>query len=345
MEYTLIIASFIITVIALLGDTWNPNNTGLNKLNLKGKIALISSLTVVSISIYTTYIKELENDTLKFDVHQSVAVHAWELEMQIEKIEQMNLDKNKLIYIKYKFNLLSKQLERIIQMHAGSFQSNEIKRIENLILFIENEMLKLNTQTSNTEILTSLTDLTFNARELRKDFCKNILEKSYFCYERQGVPDMQFWDRENDINMKLAIQKAQSSFQEILDNFEKINSNELYIKAPLILNDGAFEHIWLKNISYDGTYITGRIDNFVTGDTLAKKGDIFSIKPEFISDWRLSKEGSEFGNFTLYVALNRLSFKEKNDFISKLSYKLSTKPKIYNFKKDDNKTLKRNSLP
>ncbi len=87
------------------------------------------------------------------------------------------------------------------------------------------------------------------------------------------------------------------------------------------------------------------IDNYITGDTLAEKGDILSIKPEFISDWRLSKEGSEFGNFTLYVALNRLSTKEKDDFSSKLNYKLPDKPKTYHFKKDDNKTLERNKLP
>ncbi|MDA3945515.1 MAG: hypothetical protein PF439_02400, partial [Helicobacteraceae bacterium] len=115
MEYTLIIASFIITVIALFGDTWNPNNIGLIKLNFKGKTALISSLIVISISIYTTYIKQLENNSLKLNAHQSVAVHAWEIEMQIEKIEQMDLDKNKLTYIKHKLDLLSKQLERIIQ--------------------------------------------------------------------------------------------------------------------------------------------------------------------------------------------------------------------------------------
>ena len=339
MEYILIIASFVITVIALFGDTWKPENKGLDKLNFKGKIALVSALVVISISIYTEYSKRVKDDDLKFNTHQAIAVHAWEIEMLIEKIEQMNFDEKKLKYIKYKLNLISKQLERIIQTHTSSFEVNEIKKIENLILFIENEIFKLNVQTSATEITTSLTDLTFNAREIRKDLCNNIMEESYFCFERQAISGMQFWDRENDVEMNEAIEKAKRSFTEILNNFETIKPNELFVKIPLVLSDGTFEHVWLKDISYQEGFITGIIDNYVTGDTLAEKGDTISVKSEFISDWRLRKEGYEYGNFTLYVALNRLSTKEKTDFLNKLNYKLPDSPKGFHFNKHDNKTL------
>lgn len=331
LECLLIIASFIITVVVLFGDTWKSQNTGINKLNLKGKIAFVFAFAIMCATLYNKYNDELKKDILKINAYERVAIHAWEIELQIEKIEQMNLDENKLSYLKQKFQLLSSQLSRILETSTNLLEADEIKKIQSLILFIENETLKLNTQVLNTEIQTSLSDLTFNSRKLRKELCKKIINDSYFCYEREIVSGVYFWDSKNDVKMNIAINKARESFIDILKNIKRIKTDELYIKAPLPLNDGTSEDIWLKNISYKEGFITGTIDNIVTGISFGQKGDKFSIKPELITDWRISKNGDEFGNFTLYVLLDRLSEEERNDFLSKLKFTLPREPKIYNF--------------
>lgn len=330
MEYLLVISSFIITITALFGDTYKPQNTGINKLNSKGKISFFIAVIVMTITIYTKYDNDLKKDELKFSAYELVSIHAWELEQQIEKVEQMNVDENKLLYLKQKMQLLSKQLTRVMQTYSKLFEVEEINLIQELVLIIENETLKLNTQSLNSEIETTLTDLIFKSRETRKKFCNEIIEESSFCYERQIVSGVDFWDSENDIKMNEAIKKARESFNDVLKNIKKIKPNELFIKFPIPLNDGTNEHVWLINTTYEDGFLSGIVGNFITGDTFIKQGDLLKeIYPEFITDWRVSQDGVEYGNFTLYVNLERYSEKEKKDYLSKLNFVLPIEPKLY----------------
>lgn len=332
-EYILLILSFVVTMIALFGDTWDNTRSGINKLTIKGKISLIVSSIILIISIHNEYYKQKENDLANFEAHQLIAIHSWELEMQIEKIEQMDYNSKKLNYLKYKLHLLSKQLERVIEIYKSSFKQNEIQSIENLILYLENEQLKLDLNTPHSEINTSLTELTLNARKIRKEFCDQIINESSFCEERQKVSGVNFWDRKDDTNMNLAINHAKNTFKQVLKNFNKLEENSLSIKVPLPLFDETYEHVWLNHVSYNNGYLSGIIDNDITGKTNLKKGDyIIQIMPNSISDWQIIDNNFTYGNFTLFVALNRMDLLEKKDFVKNYKHILPSSPQIYKFR-------------
>lgn len=332
-EYILPILSFFITIFVLFGNTWKENETGFKKLNIKGYIVLISAFLGMSMSIYKIYQKNQEQEITKKHIYEIIAIHLWELEMQVKKIEDIK-NERKSTYLKEKLNLLSKQLTRILELYKNVLDNKLINELNNLILFIENENLKLKTNYTNTEIITSLKDLICMAQHYRKILCNNILKESEFCYERQGVPFMHFWDRNNDIEMKNVTKRARETLPYILQNLEKIDY--FSIKVPISLDDGIYEHVWLNNIVYKDGYLTGIIGNYFSGKTDAKFGDIVSIKPKFITDWMAVINNKMYGNFTLFVVMNRMCKDELIDFKSKFKYKIPIKPKIPAFQKENN---------
>ena len=332
-EYVLPILSFFITIFVLFGNTWKENETGFKKLNIKGYIVLISAFLIMNISIYKIFQKNKEQEITKKHIYEIIAIHLWELEMQVEKIKDIK-NERKSIYLKEKLNLLAKQLTRILELYKNVLDNKLINELNNLILFIENENLKLKTNYTNTEIITSLKDLICIAQHYRKILCNNILKKSKFCYERQGIPFMHFWDRDNDIEMKNATKRARETLPYILQNLEKVDY--FSIKVPIPLYDGTYEHVWLTNIKYKNGYLVGKIGNYFSGETDANFGDTVSIKPKFITDWMAVINNKMYGNFTLFVVMNRMCQNELNDFKTKFKYKIPEKPEIPSFKKEKN---------
>jgi uncharacterized protein YegJ (DUF2314 family) len=331
-DYLLPLFSFFIALFGLYGNTWKEKEKSLlKKLNIRGYIVLILLCISLFLSIYKEYTRKKEENLKKQQVYEMFAIHLWELESQIEKVEQIK-DSKKNLYLKEKLNLLSKQLTRLLELYKNILSTEELKNLNNIILFIENEHLKLDTNYSNTEIITSLQSLICLANKYRRDFCSKILDKSEFCFERQGVPFMHFWDRENDVLMKQAIQKAKKTLPYILKNLDKIV--HFSVKVPIPLEDGTFEHVWLKDVKYKNGYLVGEIDNYFSGKTIAEKGDILEVKPKCISDWMAIIDNKMYGNFTLFVVMDRMCEDEKKEFIKAFKYKILLKPQIPKFKKD-----------
>jgi len=332
-NYLLPIFSFFIALIGLYGNTWKTNeNNLLKKLNIKGYIILSLLFVTLSLSIYKEYTTNKKENLQKLQVYEMLAIHLWELENQIEKIEQIK-NSQKVLYLKEKLNLLSKQFTRLLEIYKNILTPIQLRELNNIILFIENEHLKLDTNYTNTEIITSLKSLICIAQKYRKDFCNKILNQSEFCFERQGVPFIHFWDRDNDVLMRKAIQKAKKTLPYILSNLNKIKY--FSVKIPIPLEDGTFEHVWLNNVKYKNSYLIGTINNYFSGITTFQKGDIIEIEPKNITDWMVVIDNKMYGNFTLFVAMKKMCKKEKEEFLKAFKYEVPKEPLIPKFVKKD----------
>ncbi len=72
MEYVVIIACFVGTLVAVIGHTWDGSQTGIKKLRPLGWIAVIAAFVTVGASIWKTAADEEDKEQLRSDISQTV---------------------------------------------------------------------------------------------------------------------------------------------------------------------------------------------------------------------------------------------------------------------------------
>ncbi len=111
-----------------------------------------------------------------------------------------------------------------------------------------------------------------------------------------------------DQEMNAAIARARNE----VDDFIKIvqaGKYQVSVKVPIADGDKV-EHFWLKDVTYQDGSFNGIIDNdpeIVTNIAIGRK---VNVRKEAISDWLYIQNGKMIGNYTLRVALKKMSEKE-----------------------------------
>ncbi len=118
----------------------------------------------------------------------------------------------------------------------------------------------------------------------------------------------------DDQEMNAAIKKAQDSLDTFIASLQSPGPGQtgFSIKAQFPFGKaGGYEHIWINDVSYDGTSFSGTIGNDPVYVKDLKYGEQVTIPVSEVSDWMLVEDGKLVGGYTLRVLLKRMSPAER----------------------------------
>ena len=116
--------------------------------------------------------------------------------------------------------------------------------------------------------------------------------------------------------MLAAISNAQAAVPQFIRALAApaTNQNGFAIKKPFGTHTGSEEHLWIKQLAFDGTNFHGRLDSEATGLFTYKKGDPVTVLTNELSDWLYYEDGKIIGGFTLRVLRREMTGKEAEEF-------------------------------
>jgi uncharacterized protein YegJ (DUF2314 family) len=119
----------------------------------------------------------------------------------------------------------------------------------------------------------------------------------------------------DDARMNAAIAKARSTVDQFITVVKspKASQSSVSVKAPFT-EAGYTEHMWLSDVSFDGTNFHGTVDNEPEKVKTVKMGQTVSVARDKISDWMYVENGKLFGGETLRALREGLSPNERAEF-------------------------------
>lgn len=86
------------------------------------------------------------------------------------------------------------------------------------------------------------------------------------------------------------------------------------------------EHLWITNVTYDGTNFHGQIDNRAFDVKNVHLGQRVTVAPREVSDWMFVKNGKLMGGYTTRVLYARLSPERRAEFDRRAEFRIEEKP-------------------
>ena len=128
---------------------------------------------------------------------------------------------------------------------------------------------------------------------------------------------------DNDKAMDRAVEKARESLGFFLAALQakKPDSTDFEVKKCLIDGDKV-EHIWVRDVTWDGKVFRGKVDNQPLEVTKVRLGQQVTLNPEDLTDWMFVKEGKLMGGFTTRVLYSRLSPEEQAQFRKEVEFSI-----------------------
>jgi uncharacterized protein YegJ (DUF2314 family) len=128
---------------------------------------------------------------------------------------------------------------------------------------------------------------------------------------------------DSDKAMDQAVTTARESLGFFLAALQakKPDTGEFEVKKCFIVGDKV-EHIWIRDVNWDGKAFHGRVDNKPLEVGNVHLGERVSVTPEDLTDWMFVKEGKLMGGFTMRVLYSRLSPEEKAEFEKESDFKI-----------------------
>ena len=129
--------------------------------------------------------------------------------------------------------------------------------------------------------------------------------------------------KDNDKAMDQAVTKARESLGFFLAALQakKPDTGQFEVKKCFIDGDKV-EHIWIRDVTWDGKAFHGRADNKPLEVSNVHLGERVTVTPEDLTDWMFVKEGKLMGGFTMHVLYSRLSPEEKAEFEKQADFKI-----------------------
>ena len=129
--------------------------------------------------------------------------------------------------------------------------------------------------------------------------------------------------KDNDKAMDRAVAKARESLGFFLAALQakKPDSTDFEVKRCFVDGDKV-EHIWLRDVTWDGKVFRGKVDNQPLEVTNLRLGQQVTLNPEDLTDWMFVKEGKLMGGFTTRVLYSRLSPEEQAKFREQAEFTL-----------------------
>ena len=135
----------------------------------------------------------------------------------------------------------------------------------------------------------------------------------------------------DDEVMNAAIATAQETLPVFIDAMQTSTDAEAHfaikVKYPYGIADEA-EHIWVSELSYDGSRFEGTIGNdpvYVSG---LAYGDRVVVELEEISDWMIIQGGRLYGGYTIHVIRKTMSDREREEFDQGAGFTIPDEPEL-----------------
>ena len=138
--------------------------------------------------------------------------------------------------------------------------------------------------------------------------------------EREGEPAI-YSVTDEDAQMNAAMQKAKETLpkftEALLDN--RPETRNFALKKAFATIDGGKEHIWISNISWQGTQFMGIVGNVPNKIPSLALGDSVSIESDEVSDWMYLENDVLAGGYTIRLLYQRMSPAEREHFSKETS--------------------------
>lgn len=134
---------------------------------------------------------------------------------------------------------------------------------------------------------------------------------------REGEPDVDVVGKSDEEAMDEAIVEARKTwrrFAQALANPSE-NMRDFAIKRGFRVGDNPeAEHMWLDNVTFDGTQFRGTVANEPVMTKEVRLGDVVNVKPEELSDWKYVENGYLQGGYTIRVLIRNYTPEERDIF-------------------------------
>lgn len=146
-------------------------------------------------------------------------------------------------------------------------------------------------------------------------------EKSPQPVKRDGQPDVLMVSDE-DPRMATAIAKSRETIQVFVDHLKSPRSDQtdFAIKVPVTEN-GKTEHLWLKDVSFDGEQFKGIINNEPLELRSVKIGELRTVRPAELSDWMFVEAGILKGGYSIRALRNAMPAGERQTFDANVPFR------------------------
>ena len=126
---------------------------------------------------------------------------------------------------------------------------------------------------------------------------------------------------DEDELMKTAVEQARRTLPDYLAFFSSapLNTKNHRVKA-LFSDECGNEHIWLVNISHNGSSVSGKVGNVPGIVSCVSAGEIVSVPLESISDWAFEAGGQQYGNYTVYAMFNSMNPAEVRQYTEEMGF-------------------------
>lgn len=82
------------------------------------------------------------------------------------------------------------------------------------------------------------------------------------------------------------------------------------------------EHLWIREVTYDGKNFHGKIDNRSLEVSNVRLGQHVTLAPQDVTGWMFLKDGKLIGGYTTRVLYARLSPEDKAEFDKRAEFKI-----------------------
>lgn len=128
---------------------------------------------------------------------------------------------------------------------------------------------------------------------------------------------------DNDKQMDRAVENAQRNLAFFIAALRAKKSGDTVFEIKKGFIDGNnVEHLWVKEVTYDGKKFHGKIDNQPLEVKNAHAGARVTVSPEEVVDWMFLKDGKLIGGYTTRVLYARLTPEEKAEFDKRAEFQI-----------------------
>jgi uncharacterized protein YegJ (DUF2314 family) len=129
--------------------------------------------------------------------------------------------------------------------------------------------------------------------------------------------------KDDDAKMNQAIAKARATVQQFVPALQKPKRGQSSFSVKMMFTEGRqHEHMWLDEVTYDGTQFHGVVANDPNLVKNVKIGQKASVEPAKISDWMYTDKGKLVGGYTVRVLRDGLSPDERAQFDMSVPFKI-----------------------
>jgi uncharacterized protein YegJ (DUF2314 family) len=128
---------------------------------------------------------------------------------------------------------------------------------------------------------------------------------------------------DDDKQMDRAVENAQKSLGFFMAALRAKKDGDTVFEIKKGFVDGdKVEHLWIREVTYDGKNFHGKIDNRPLEVSNVHLGQHVTLAPQDVTDWMFLKDGKLIGGYTTRVLYARLSPEDKAEFDKRAEFKI-----------------------